>query len=307
MPFRAYARLFLKTTMVVSREQEFVADRTAARIAGSAAAASALARVAALAPAYAEYLESEVRPLVQAGFLPPVAAGFREYLEEPRRAALMERRPSAHDHADDDPFDTHPPIAERIAALEALPDGPPAIAIGATGPALGQLDQHVRALMRHALGEAVAARLRPIDWPRVADEVYARRWHRLANEHASWLGSRTIDDLPSGRAAFAQAGASLVGEERESLTAEQWVLRAVHVFTAGVGSALLRDGWTIETAPGRPLVLVKDGHRLDPGLEISRLASGTLPEAEWRGSCTWMGIAGMPLSSECVRRSRRPD
>jgi Zn-dependent protease with chaperone function len=33
MPFRAYAELFLKTTLTVSREQEFVADRTAARVA----------------------------------------------------------------------------------------------------------------------------------------------------------------------------------------------------------------------------------------------------------------------------------
>ena len=51
-PFDLYAKLFLKTTLAVSRQQEFEADRTAARVAGAAPMTRALQRVTALAPAY---------------------------------------------------------------------------------------------------------------------------------------------------------------------------------------------------------------------------------------------------------------
>ena len=51
-PFQAYGRLFLKTTLTVSREQEFVADRTAAQVAGTMSAVSALRRVVRSGPAY---------------------------------------------------------------------------------------------------------------------------------------------------------------------------------------------------------------------------------------------------------------
>jgi Zn-dependent protease with chaperone function len=111
-PFRAYAQLFLKTTLAVSREQEFVADRTAAHVAGSQAAKSALARVAALAPAYSAYLETEVTPVLHAGFLPSLATGFSKYVRQPRIAAFMERSASdATASATPDDYDTHPPMA----------------------------------------------------------------------------------------------------------------------------------------------------------------------------------------------------
>jgi Zn-dependent protease with chaperone function len=305
-PFRAYALLFLKTTLAVSREQEFVADRTAARIAGSAAAASALGRVAALAPAYAAYLTSEVRPLVQSGFLPPVAAGFNQYLQQPRVSALMETPPAEHDALEEDgSFDTHPPMKDRIAALQQLPESAPAIA-AAKGAPLAQLDQHARVLMRYVLGDELMTRLKPIAWDEVGEAVYAHRWQAMAKEHAGWLGARTVDDLPVGRKAFLQAGAGLVGKREEGVTAEEGLWRAVHVFTAGVGAAMVREGWHLETAPGQPLMLVKDQRRFEPAEAIARLASDEQTADGWRSTCADLGVAGLPLASSVAESIGAP-
>jgi Zn-dependent protease with chaperone function len=199
-PFRAYAQLFLKSTLAVSRQQEFVADRTAARIAGSSAAASALDRVRSLAPAYAHFLNTEVGPVVSRGFLPPMAAGFAQYLEQPAIARFMEAAAESRGGEAHGAYDTHPPMAERIAALRRLTASAPELATSSHAPALERPEQHARALVGHALGEEAMLKLKPIAWDEVAERVFVQNWHEVARVQAAWLGTRTVDDLPSDRA-----------------------------------------------------------------------------------------------------------
>jgi hypothetical protein len=298
-PFRAYAQLFLKTTLAVSREQEFVADRTAAEVAGSAAAISALRRVAALGPAFSVYMETEVRPILQSGFLPPIAAGFGQYLENPRTAAFIGA--AVHEQTTSvevGEYDSHPPMADRIRALERGPEVPAPNGGVVQGPALAQLDVHARALLRFALGEDVMARLKPIAWNEVGDAVYVRRWQDLTKYYASWFGTRTVDTIPSGQAAFTQLGSKLVGREEEGVDAAARAGRTVQLFTAGLGSALTRAGWKLETAPGGALELVKDGHRLEPGDVVTRLATAKETGDGWRTTCQALGISGLPFVSD---------
>jgi len=296
-PFRAYAQLFLKTTLAVSREQEFVADRTAARIAGSAAAASALGRVAALGPAYAAYLDTEVKPLLQSGVLPPVAAGFDHYVRQPRIVAFMEQVAGERRTEEEaGEYDTHPPMADRIAALGRLPSAAPAIAATAQGPALAQVEQHARALMRYALGPDLMAKLRQITWEEAGEAVYVRGWHEMARQYAEWLGGRTVDDMPSGRKAFMQLGSALVAKREADVTADDCIARAVHVLAASLGSALARAGWEVETGPGQPLVLVRGPERLDPNVVLTRLVEGQESADGWQARCEQLGIAGLPLA-----------
>lgn len=63
-PFVWYGRRFLRLTHAVSRQQEFIADQVAARIAGAPALASALRRITALGPLFSSYVRSEVMPVV---------------------------------------------------------------------------------------------------------------------------------------------------------------------------------------------------------------------------------------------------
>src|SRR5205085_12137526 len=62
-PFLWYGRQFLKLTHAVSRQQEFIADQIAARVAGHQAAGSALRRVTAIAPLFSAYIGNEVLPV----------------------------------------------------------------------------------------------------------------------------------------------------------------------------------------------------------------------------------------------------
>src|SRR5262245_37967839 len=123
-PFRWYGTMFLRVTHAVSRRQEFIADALAARTVGARPLKDGLCRVHKVAPAFDYYWRSECAPVFNAGFLPPLADGFDEFISAGHIADSMHRRLEAQ-LADGkaDPYDTHPPLRERIAAIACLPEG----------------------------------------------------------------------------------------------------------------------------------------------------------------------------------------
>src|SRR5690606_17698497 len=120
LPFQWYGTMFIRLTHGVSRQQEFVADAIAAKVAGVAAAASALRRVTGVAAAHSAFVGNELVPVMRAGFLPPIASGFDIYREQEPIASFAKRVIEEEERADrSDPFDTHPSLKQRLASLES--------------------------------------------------------------------------------------------------------------------------------------------------------------------------------------------
>jgi Zn-dependent protease with chaperone function len=119
-----YAHYFLTATQSVARRQELAADWTAAQRVGRDITASALRRIPALDAAHDHYIEMYAAMGTPANALPPVGefhGGFRRLLAARTPQALAELagtrqapRPS--------PYDSHPPMSERVALIEGLPD-----------------------------------------------------------------------------------------------------------------------------------------------------------------------------------------
>ncbi|MEU9985917.1 M48 family metallopeptidase [Streptomyces sp. NPDC048045] len=127
--FSAYARLCLRLTEAVSRRQEYAADLTAARVAGRDTTAAALRRIPALEAADDLYLHDYALLGREAGLLPPEGQFYGGLVlllaDDTRRLELeaLAREPLPHEMPQErSPYDSHPPTADRIAALEALPD-----------------------------------------------------------------------------------------------------------------------------------------------------------------------------------------
>ncbi|MGA5035888.1 M48 family metalloprotease [Streptomyces capoamus] len=158
--YTAYGKFYLRASLSTARGQEFAADLSAARIAGRDATASALREIPVLSASHDFYLESYATLGLQARLLPPRGeffGGFGRLLtaREPELADLRAELPEQPAG----PYDSHPPIAERVRRIEALPaDGRADEAKGAalallTDPArtLGALEDAVLAdeLLRH--------------------------------------------------------------------------------------------------------------------------------------------------------------
>jgi heat shock protein HtpX len=298
--FAWYARMFMRMTTQISREQEFVADATAARVAGTAPAISALKRVEVIAPAFSTYMNQEVMPVLGAGYLPPVSEGFEKYMNDPdTHQMFQEYAKEVALGAEAGEFDTHPPTAERISALGRIKQPTREGAQASNALLLKDPDRHARALLEHNFGKDTVVKLKAIGWDDVGAKVYAQLWESTTKQHAKWLGTLTADQIPSDKKWFQAKGAELTRENPDA-TADYKVAFAVHVLTCAVGAALLRRGWTVETAPGRPIVVVKDSERFNPRESISKLAEGALSAGDWKATCDALAlplerlVAGVP-------------
>ncbi|MFF4112457.1 M48 family metalloprotease [Streptomyces sp. NPDC001714] len=135
--YTAYARLYMRATLSTARAQEYAADLAAARIAGRDATASALREIPVLSAAHDFYLDAYATLGLPARQLPPRGqffGGFGRMLtaREAELAGLRKELPSEPGS----PYDSHPPIADRVRRIEELPtdgrgaeDGGPPLAL----------------------------------------------------------------------------------------------------------------------------------------------------------------------------------
>ncbi|MEU4624530.1 M48 family metalloprotease [Actinoplanes sp. NPDC023801] len=118
---RAYAALYRRLDAPFGREQELAADRIAAAHAGTAATVAALRDLPALAGMQRLFHAEYVGPGWQAGYVPDDVFGGLLRVLAARTAEMAMLRAREPEPAG--PWDPHPPLAERIAALS-----PPAAA-----------------------------------------------------------------------------------------------------------------------------------------------------------------------------------
>ncbi|MFJ3638781.1 M48 family metalloprotease [Streptomyces sp. NPDC090108] len=150
--YTLYGRLYMRASLSTARAQEYAADLTAARIAGRVATASALREIQVLSASHDFYLQSYATLGLPARVLPPRGeffGGFGRLLaaREEELAGMRQDLPAEPVS----PYDSHPPIADRVRRIEALPDdGRDA---GGTGTALTLLSDAPRA--QEALEDAV--------------------------------------------------------------------------------------------------------------------------------------------------------
>ncbi|MBZ4319944.1 M48 family metallopeptidase [Streptomyces huiliensis] len=201
-PFLAYAGFYLRASHGAARAQELAADRAAARIAGRDATASALRETAVLDAAHDFYMSRYATLGVRAGLLPPrgeVFGGLRHLLTAPGRQdelAALRGEPPAPEPS---PYDTHPPLTDRIRLIEALPDERRAAEAGAR-PALALLrePEHVLAELENAVLTPEAMALERLDWP----ELTHRAMYALTAEGArplrDALAAAEVTQAPAG-------------------------------------------------------------------------------------------------------------
>ncbi|TNH30125.1 HtpX-like protease [Micromonospora orduensis] len=120
--FKGYSKLYLMVDNAASRRQELEADRSSVLLAGHDAAASALRTLPALGAAWGFYMRRYVEPGWSAGLAPDDLFGGFGQLLRARRDEMAELRENAPDR-EPSPWDTHPPIGVRVAAMADLPAG----------------------------------------------------------------------------------------------------------------------------------------------------------------------------------------
>lgn len=304
-PFVWYSRLFMRLTAIVSRRQEFIADQVSARVAGADVAARALQRVSEVAPAYALYSQTEVLPVLRAGFIPPIHEGFQHFLKSDAfRRLVTTLRDSSGDGPDAEASDTHPPLTERLRALgaTAVTAMPPTIAPAAS--LLSNPDAYARMLLSDAFGPTAVDALRPIRWEEVANSIYAAQWRAFVAAHASWLAGLTVETLPRGRSAFlAFAKPMKIPGELENSTRIRF---ASTLIASALATRLIDAGWAPEQMPGLPVIVRSGVRTFDAFGTVARLADESMSEQEWAVQCRQLGLSGPLLPATLAATTPAP-
>ncbi|MBD0693223.1 hypothetical protein BG452_40720, partial [Streptomyces sp. CBMA123] len=209
--FTLYAKLYFRVSEAVGRRQEYAADQVAAQLAGRDATAAALRRIPALVSAQNFYLNRYVTIGWDVGLLPlpgQVYGGLQHLLSDPKRRAELAEHILELPEEEPDPYDSHPPIHLRVAAIEALPDD--GRGSGTTEPALALLREAERVLTQLEVVSLIpeAAGKQRVEWPelvRAAMLAHAREAAGPARQALTGLGlppsaHGLLDGIDAGRA-----------------------------------------------------------------------------------------------------------
>jgi Zn-dependent protease with chaperone function len=260
-PFEWYGILFLRTTLAVSRMQEFAADRLAARIAGLAPTLSGLKKIHALAPVSEAYWSREVGPAVRKGFRPALAEGFRAYLQSPHTAVAI---PAILDavlkEEKTDPYDSHPCLRDRLQALggEASGETPGPETQRPAMDLVKGIERLEPGLFGFLLG-INPGRLDPIAWEESGDKVHRPALEEFLQPFSEKLQPLRISEYPEY---FAEPGK--VAERLKEIGGVPEDPEAQRMFISQVLEAhlilrLCARGWTLRSRPGEPLECLPQG------------------------------------------------
>jgi Zn-dependent protease with chaperone function len=303
-PFVWYAKMFLKITNSVSRQQEYTADRLAARTVGAQATISGLQKIHRYALPFQSYFQQEYVPALNAGYQPPMFQGFELFLGSRRISeAIDEFYEKQVTEAQADPYDTHPSLKERLAALQDLPagmlvDGRPASDLISTVK-----DAEVSLLNAIAVDKAKARSLKPIAWDQMTDLVLVPQWEASAKKYAAvttLLTPALLPDVAHSDLQYFTKIAAVGNFLPRNVTPDQVSPEdRTQVISNVVGSALIvalrRRGWSVRTNPGEDVFLVKGDKTLQPFQVFQDLEKATLSAEEWEKTCLDLGISGIGL------------
>lgn len=296
IPFLLYGRLFMQVSQGVSRQQEFAADMLAARTVGAKPMIEGLRKLSTGSIAFAAYWRQEFVPLLEAGFQPPLAEGFARFLAEPKIMKEVEsaaKEQLAQKKAD--PYDSHPPDAERIAALSALPQGPE---VGDEPAAITLVDglDLIDPAILIGMTTNPAMRLQRIAWADAGTVALVPGCRERVRRQAAVIGNYTVGWLPEllkyadrlGNSEAKAAGATVAPQQARSV--------GIGVAGAALVTALAQNGWTAESLPGRPVVMRRGEAAIEPFVVVSQLARGEVDVDTWQRRCWDLGVRDLGLA-----------
>lgn len=288
---------FVKACLEVSREQELAADRFAAEHFGADTLRQAIAKTRQLEVDYSLYFQSEVLPVIHAGYATPLLEGFAQFREglrqgvEPRfrLAVKTDAQPAATNLPAMSPeFQTHPDFETRLEAIRndgwsnRMPDARPAVALLEDLPAL-----ELRLLSGEAQKRGLGS-LKPLPWSEVGERVYLTQWQEFSRRHGDLLEGAAMRDLPVLVRRAEELGRRL-GADGE---------QALQYLSAAACTALAQDGWELSYAQaGAPRAFTKNGQQVDMFAVIEKLAWEEMASFEWEDQAEALGIAGVSLDA----------
>jgi heat shock protein HtpX len=290
-----YWKLFLRLTLLVSRQAEYRADELASAVAGAKPLVEGLRKIAQAAPAWMPYWATEGVPVWELGFRPPLAEGFTRFIAVPNVArqlqpeiekVLKQERPA--------PLDTHPTFLQRSQRMLSLDRPTPP---QSDAPALTLFDDPYaveHTMLRKLFPDPRTDALRPVTWDAIGTTVYVPNWRESVTQYRDLLVQLRAADIPDAIANIGSIAAQLRDPQGMLLTREQRAGRAAALLWMALALALLDAGWELHAQPG-DLYFARGTDKLNPPDLIRRMRQGILSTEGYRDLMWHLGVAELQL------------
>lgn len=288
---KRYFIFFLRVTNFVSRKQEHRSDELACLIAGKQPAIRGLEKIHGAAPFWPVYWASEVTPIINRNYIPDIGEGFRRFLAaapiaEFVNASIAQERKSAQTS----PFDTHPPLADRISAMEQLPAQDPQLDELQASSLFERLQSAELLFVEKMNLQIPNGSLRHVAWDEVGALVTIPFWRAEVSKFGSLLLGKKAACLPDLLKQLPEIGSRLPDPKGTLLTPKERTDRAVHLLGMAVSLVLLEKGWKLYSQPA-----VFNFRRGDESLDafglVNDLVARKLSTEDWVQKCSQLGIA----------------
>lgn len=291
--FEAYATLYLRVTLAISRAQEYAADRLASEMTDRATAARGLARIPSAAALHQMYVDTAFGPALSAPCRPPYLAGFATFLATDHAAEIAGQMTVATlGSATGSRYDSHPPIPDRITALGFDPSAfvdLPKVEVPAVG-LLVDLDAVEHSLLSQWLVDD-ALGYPAVNWEEVPRLAYVPRWAESVEQHVRpHRSSLALAGLPldlDGLDALGQAALDAAGERANKLDRERF---GRHLARAWLATAAVGMGFEPVAAPGAPITFQREGATADLFGRYEAVLDGTATPEEFRRYLDHLGF-----------------
>jgi heat shock protein HtpX len=297
---KGYFTVFMRAIHLISRKQEYRADELACLVAGKQPLIDGLRTIHGTAPAWKFYWNNDVAPIVGSGSLPALGDGFARFVAAPGIwQRISENVNKEISEGKVSPYDTHPPLRERIAAAERVDRDPHPISSQQNDnePASILLDNPQAAELSfiYALNPSLQqGSLQCVAWDQVAASVTIPGWKAFTKEYGSALEGTTAGTIADGLPKLPAIGAQMRDPKGMLLTPAQRTQRAGQLLSAGLALALLDEGWDLHVAPG-VFNFQKGTEQLNPFLVVQQLMEGKLTRDEWAKRCAELGLTEIAL------------
>jgi heat shock protein HtpX len=286
---------FLRISNFVSRRQEYRADELASHVAGRQNLIDGLQAIHRVAAAWPTYWNQEVQPVLSMGSLVAIGYGFARFMAVPQiseaaRKSLETRLREEKTR----PYDAHPPLRDRIAAAQNLPDGGVPQDSHTASCLLENLrDTEIR-FVEGRMDDIRPGSLKYVPWDEVAIRVTIPGWQQFVSEYSEPLTGVTPESFPDQVPKLREIGSRIRDPKGMLLSPDQRTARAGGLFAAALALAMIRSGWELQIGPGT-FRMSRGNHEFNPFLAFNQLMTNKLSRETWATQCQELGLSKLVL------------
>jgi Zn-dependent protease with chaperone function len=293
---QGYWKVFFRATQLISRRQEYRADELACHVAGSEALISGLKKIHGGNAAFPAYWNFEVTPFLGNGYRPAITEGFELFVMAPEISAQIEQNlGKALAQSKTTPYDSHPPLRDRIDAAKLFPSQQFGADSDAPARSLfNDLPREEARILSLSTSESQVAALKPLAWNELPS-ILPKLWSDTVRSNAQVLGELTPEAVPDVVSKLSAIGSQIPDPKGMLLSPEQRTGRAAELIGTALALAVVNAGWRLHMSPGERYYEIGD-ERFSVRQFLGQLLSKKISREEWVERCHTLKIAGVPLA-----------